>query len=138
MSLGSDLAGNVFGVIGRKIIQCKIPIINDISPNKTIIGYVASYLFSIIVLKLFKLNINIKEIIGFTSVAISGDLLSSLIKRKLGKKQKHKYPYGGNKDFSQLLGEHGGFCDRFDSFIALYPVLTAYCVLNKKKINCLK
>ncbi|MCX8075686.1 MAG: phosphatidate cytidylyltransferase, partial [Aquificaceae bacterium] len=43
--------------------------------------------------------------------AVMGDLFKSFIKRQVGV-----------KDFSGVLGEHGGFTDRFDSLLFTAPV----------------
>lgn len=45
------------------------------------------------------------------AVALMGDLFKSFIKRQ-----------AGIKDFSDVLGEHGGFTDRFDSLLFTAPV----------------
>ena len=45
------------------------------------------------------------------AIALMGDLFKSFIKRQVG-----------IKDFSNVLGEHGGFTDRFDSLLFTAPV----------------
>lgn len=52
-------------------------------------------------------------------VAQIGDLIASLIKRE-----------HGVKDFSNVFPGHGGVLDRFDSFLAVCPVLLFLCVLG--------
>nr|QFG73858.1 MAG: cytidylyltransferase family protein [Megaviridae environmental sample] len=71
------------------------------------------------------------ETILFTTGSIIGDLYASYIKRSLGVKGKHIYPYGGEKDFSQILGAHGGIMDRFDSMFIVLPMLTIYKNLHE-------
>ncbi|MGL5204698.1 MAG: phosphatidate cytidylyltransferase [Metamycoplasmataceae bacterium] len=111
---------------GNKIFKIKLA--PKISPNKTIegaiIGYLvsAAFLFTIFWLNFIqlaggvnfgKLSPSIDPIILLITVpffapitAILGDLLFSLIKRKLG-----------IKDFSNFIPSHGGLLDRFDSLI---------------------
>jgi len=80
-----------------------------LSPKKTWEGLVGGTLAGV----LFFLIINkpVLLAIPFVLVALLGDLFKSFIKRQVG-----------IKDFSQLLGEHGGLTDRFDSvlFIGIF------------------
>tara|TARA_Y100001970_G_C14247621_1_gene869453 strand:+ start:2929 stop:3549 length:621 start_codon:yes stop_codon:yes gene_type:complete len=85
-----------------------------ISPNKTYSGLILGYLFTTISIyllnKFFILSYSINKLLFFTSLIILfsliGDLLESFFKRK-----------SNIKDSSQLIPGHGGFFDRFDSFI---------------------
>ena len=50
--------------------------------------------------------------IGVSLLSQYGDLTASFVKRKLG-----------IKDFSHILGQHGGFIDRFDGWVYVLPVI---------------
>lgn len=89
-----------------------IPILNNkpftyISPNKTLAGYIFGFFFTYLINYYF-LFINNAVILLF--LGIIGDLYASYIKRFLN-----------IKDYSKLLGSHGGFLDRFDSLIFSAP-----------------
>ena len=73
-----------------------------ISPKKTWSGTLISFLFSFLVLLFLDVGIIFSLILS--SSLFFGDLYFSLIKRRLK-----------IKDFSQLLGQHGGILDRLDS-----------------------
>jgi phosphatidate cytidylyltransferase len=92
--------------------------LNQISPKKTIEGFVAGFistvLFFYIVSKYLPIFSPLKFIIFGVVVSISSqfsDLAESLIKRACGV-----------KDSSNLLPGHGGFFDRFDSYLFAAPV----------------
>ena len=78
-----------------------------ISPNKTYEGYIGGFIMTLItfIWKYSFIEITIIYILG-----ILGGLLSSILKRKLD-----------IKDYSNLLGTHGGWYDRIDSVIL--PIL---------------
>jgi len=107
----SDLGGYVVGksVGGRKI--------GIISPNKTFSGMFGSILFSYISIffieyyKIFSFESLISQliIITFSSlIVIIGDLFFSYLKR-----------INNIKDYSKILGGHGGLFDRIDGLIFL-------------------
>ena len=104
----SDVSGYL---VGKSIGKIKI---FKISPNKTLEGYLSSLLFSqssYFVVKYFNdLNFVIYKvfIIQFLIclACIVGDLFFSFYKRK------YKL-----KDYSNYLGDHGGFLDRVDGLI---------------------
>lgn len=118
---GAHLIGSKFGK--RKLIP-------EISPNKTVTGAVGGIIFNVIAfITLFIINNSLGEEIAFLEttpsfitmiiiaivsaiVVIMGDLVESLIKR-----------HYGIKDFSNIMPGHGGIFDRFDSMIAVAPVL---------------
>lgn len=94
------LGGKQFGNIG----------IGWISPNKTIEGYIVGWILTILTFYpptlfwefgLTFYNITIVYLLG-----IAGGLLSSWFKRSLK-----------IKDYSDLLGPHGGWTDRIDSLV---------------------
>ncbi len=100
----SQITGQLWG--RRKILP-------KISPNKTITGFIGGFMAVILSGIILKGLIDVpvlKAIIlaaGVAVFAFIGDALSSYYKRK------HEA-----KDFYNLIPEHGGFLDRFDSLIA--------------------
>ena len=99
----SQITGQAFG---------KHKLLASVSPGKTIEGLVGGILFCCLSAFLAR---NIMGLDGWTSLrygvltsitALSGDLLASLYKRRVG-----------IKDYSSLLPGQGGFLDRFDSLI---------------------
>lgn len=108
-----DSSGYIFG----KMLGGKKPF-PKISPNKTIYGYVASYIITtIIALATYKLfgiesHLIFSKILLIITVAIFGDLFESKFKR-----------YYGLKDTSKFLGEHGGILDRIDGYLCLSLIL---------------
>ena len=102
-------------------------IFKKISPKKSLEGYLGGIFFTNIIfinylifienaLNVGRLTIFINFIILFS---IIGDLLQSFFKRK-----------NNLKDSSFFLPGHGGFFDRFDSFISSIIFLLFYSVLN--------
>ena len=100
----SQITGQIFG---RKKIFPKI------SPAKTVEGLAGGFIVTLISSLLFQDlivqdNINTLKIsAGISAFAFIGDLAASYYKRMFKV-----------KDFSNLIPGHGGFLDRFDSFIA--------------------
>lgn len=113
-----DTYSYIFGKLfkGKKLIP-------KISPGKTISGYIFGILFTFISLYLFNsfffLYENNLKFILFLSIiflsSILGDIIESLIKRKLL-----------IKDISNFLPGHGGFFDRFDSFLFVFIVINFF------------
>jgi len=108
----SDIGGLIIGKTfkGKKLTK--------ISPNKTILGSVGSFFFSIILIPFFykdliEFNFLIMIIITLTISFISqaGDLFISYMKRK-----------AKVKDTSDMLPGHGGFLDRVDGIIFAIPI----------------
>lgn len=104
--------------IGRKIGKRKLwP---EISPNKTIEGFVGGLLSAILFACLFQYFIPIASsyviLIAVTFIASIigqlGDLVESAIKR-----------HYDVKDSGKLLPGHGGILDRFDSLLFVLPLL---------------
>ena len=131
-------AGMLFG---------KKKLIEDVSPKKTVAGafgaYVGGLIGAIAVLLLFDVfgvfknfgNVGIIRLFEqyfvsvpvcfalallCTTAAIIGDLVASLLKRKIGV-----------KDFGKIFPGHGGVMDRLDSLLFVAPIvalfLTVYC-----------
>jgi len=100
----STITGQLWG--RRKVFP-------KISPNKTVEGFIGGTFVAILSGFIIKGLIDvpaIKAIIlaaGIALFAFIGDFMASFYKRK------HDV-----KDFSNLIPEHGGFLDRFDSLIA--------------------
>jgi phosphatidate cytidylyltransferase len=97
--------------------------LSSISKGKTIEGSVTGLIFTVIASLIFfyfsKSNLQIPDflITGFLIGIFSqiGDLFESLIKR-----------FAGVKDSSDFIPGHGGFLDRFDSFLFVVPVIYFY------------
>ncbi|MFN3966075.1 MAG: phosphatidate cytidylyltransferase [Endomicrobiia bacterium] len=102
----------------------------NISPKKTIEGAIGGIIFGVIsgivMWKTFPLKeFSHKEVIVITLVLIIlayiSDLSESLLKRE-----------AGIKDTDSLLPGHGGFLDRFDSFLFTTPVFYYYISIFHK------
>jgi len=113
-----DTAAYLFGArFGRRKLMPRV------SPNKTIEGTAAGFLFAIVgayIFQIFFLN----EISLLDAVALGGicgsfgqasDLVESLFKRD-----------AGIKDSSHLIPGHGGMLDRFDSQLVVVPIAYLY------------
>jgi phosphatidate cytidylyltransferase len=100
-------------------------IFKKISPKKTLEGYLGGGFFTNIIiitfLLLFKDNINIINILllinSIIIFSIAGDLTQSFFKR-----------INNIKNSSSYLPGHGGFFDRFDSFIPSIIFLLLYSI----------
>jgi phosphatidate cytidylyltransferase len=106
----NDTIQEIFGKIFGRIK------VTNISPNKTLEGYLGGYLVTLLLS-------NNSNLIGNTMIYILnifGDLYFSYIKRKYG-----------IKDYSQLLLSHGGVLDRLDSVIILLFVYGIYKFIFK-------
>lgn len=93
----------------------KRKIFPKISPNKTILGFLSGYFISLVAIFLFCIlfnkDFNLSNFYLFNLIIIFsfiGDLIESFYKRK-----------SNIKDSSNFLPGHGGFFDRFDSFVAI-------------------
>ena len=103
LDASSQLSGQLLGK--RKIFK-------KISPNKTLAGVLGgifiTFFTAIFIQNLIDVNLLKSIILGLSIsvMAIAGDLLASLYKRKFGV-----------KNFGKLLPGQGGILDRFDSFL---------------------
>ena len=110
----SYLTGTFFG---------KNYIFSSLSPKKTLEGYIGGFIFTNIFVFIYlfliqevTVSIQFVMLINFTIViSIVGDLSESFFKRK-----------NNIKDSSNYLPGHGGFFDRFDSFIASIIFLSIF------------
>jgi len=105
--------------IGKKF--GKTPFFQSVSPNKTqegaIAGLTTTFIFFAVVSAAFW-SYNASILFLWVLIVIFGtlgDLLASKFKR-----------INNVKDFSNLLGEHGGLLDRIDSHLATIPVSFLY------------
>tara|TARA_B100001115_G_C15788616_1_gene388655 strand:+ start:177 stop:788 length:612 start_codon:yes stop_codon:yes gene_type:complete len=100
--------------VGSRYGERKLKLLEIISPNKTLLGYITAFFSGFIVfyiLNYFFFNIfspstSLLLSIIFPICAVSGDLYSSGIKRNFGL-----------KDYGNILPGHGGVLDRLDSVI---------------------
>ena len=112
----SQLSGQLFG---------KIHFMRVISPNKTIEGLVGGIGLTLITGLILQPYIEMTFLqtllfsLGIALAAFAGDVLASVYKRLVGV-----------KDYSQLLPGHGGFLDRFDSYIAAGALYWLFVWLN--------
>ena len=103
-------------IVGKSIGKHKI--VTNISPNKTLEGYIGSYILSlfffIIFFNMYDLiwtNMDLIFLSLFVLLAFIGDLFISLIKRAYDV-----------KDTSNILPGHGGLLDRLDSYLPSLPL----------------
>jgi phosphatidate cytidylyltransferase len=103
-------------IVGKSIGKHKI--VTNISPNKTLEGYIGSYILSlfffIIFFNMYGLiwtNMDLIFLSLFVLLAFIGDLFISLIKRAYDV-----------KDTSNILPGHGGLLDRLDSYLPSLPL----------------
>jgi phosphatidate cytidylyltransferase len=111
-----DTAAYVFGAIFGKHKLAK-----TISPKKTVEGAIAGIIFGILAAVVFRyvfmqniLTMWCSVVLGFV-IAVVGqfsDLAESIVKRD-----------GSFKDSGKMIPGHGGFFDRFDSYIFATPVV---------------
>ena len=113
---------DIFAYFTGKIFG-KHKLCEAISPKKTVEGSIGGVIFCILSLIVYSIiffkisSIETFIFISFVGVLLSasaqlGDLVMSLIKRQYG-----------IKDFGKLFPGHGGVLDRFDSIIAVAPLL---------------
>lgn len=117
---GAYFSGRMFGK--RKLAP-------EISPNKTVEGAIGGGIIGIIIVLIisvcynyycavFNIDIKINYLPALlvspflVAAGMCGDLIASAIKRQLK-----------IKDFGQIIPGHGGVLDRFDSVIAVAPLL---------------
>jgi len=111
-------------LIGKNFGKHKL--IERVSPNKTIEGFLGGFIFTFIAgFLVAKYCLSIQPIQWFSiAIIVSifgvlGDLIESMFKRQ-----------AGLKDSSNLLPGHGGFLDRLDSIIFATPFIFIYLFLT--------
>ncbi|RLJ70934.1 phosphatidate cytidylyltransferase [Hydrogenivirga caldilitoris] len=106
-------ANDVFAYyIGKR--YGKAHLLPKLSPKKTVEGFlggIAAGALAFALLSPFPLLKSLLIAVLFLLAGVAGDYFKSFIKRQLG-----------IKDFSHVLGGHGGFTDRFDAVIFAAPV----------------
>jgi len=106
-------ANDVFAYYaGRKL--GRRPLFPRLSPKKTVEGFLSGLVAgSILFLILLDRPILESLLVGVLTLTagVAGDYFKSFLKRQLG-----------IKDFSNVLGQHGGFTDRFDALVFAAPV----------------
>lgn len=113
-SSGCDTGAYFVGVTMGKHKLCP-----EISPKKTIEGFVGGILTSIVLSLVFNFAFGMTEkliptlilTIPLCVVGVCGDLFASTIKRSVGL-----------KDYGNLIPGHGGVLDRFDSILMISPI----------------
>lgn len=90
---------------GRRLLAPRL------SPKKTWEGLLGGMLGGTLVMLFAHGYRGLFVALPLVVVALLGDLFKSFVKRQVG-----------IKDFSKVLGEHGGFTDRFDSLLFTAPV----------------
>ncbi len=115
--VGAYFAGKFFG---------RNRIFPELSPKKTFegcLGGIAYATFLFVIVGIFiKIPFGHAVLLGIVASIFGqiGDLVESAFKRELGV-----------KDSGTLLGSHGGFLDRIDSFLFVLPVIYYYLVWFK-------
>ena len=92
----------------------KTPLFPKLSPKKTLEGFLGGYIPAVAFMSLaLPFNTLYSLFVALLTVLLGvvGDYFKSFIKRQLG-----------IKDFSNVLGGHGGFTDRFDDVVFAAPL----------------
>jgi len=122
VNIFSDGFQYLFGKTLNKYLSYKP--FKNISPNKTLVGYIFGLLVTFILVNQTKIFTKIQIILILLS-GVFGDLFESFIKRKINIKD---FSITYNNKSINLLGKHGGVLDRIDSII--FSVLSYYLILN--------
>lgn len=111
------LTGSAFG---------KTPLFKRLSPKKTIEGSLGGLILTLgmaLLLSKFVYNYSMMDWMTIALIACVigtlGDLVESMLKRSLN-----------IKDSGNILPGHGGFLDRFDSFILIVPAVSIYFIFK--------
>ena len=92
-------------------------IIPSISPKKTWSGTLVSFILSIVTLYILNFSLLFSSLVAIS--LFLGDIFFSYIKRSLN-----------IKDFSKVLGNHGGILDRLDSMFLASIIFQFYLITN--------
>lgn len=120
---GTDTFAFIFGA---SIGKTKIKFLEEISPNKTIEGFIGGIIGAVILNTIYVtrvgLNNNMILLVVFTIIlsilSEIGDLVASFIKRK-----------SKIKDYGNLIPGHGGILDRFDSILFISPCIYLFTLI---------
>lgn len=103
----------------------KTKLLERISPNKTVEGFLGGMFFTFIggwILSLFFTKLSFVNWLAFAGIVsvfgVLGDLIESMFKRQ-----------AGVKDSSNFIPGHGGFLDRLDSIIFSAPFIFIYLLV---------
>ncbi len=118
-----DIGGYFFGrFFGRR------KLIPDVSPKKTVAGFIGGIFSAVVVSLIYGAIIGVKGFVPYlvlpvmaaisAVISVFGDLLASLVKR-----------HYEIKDYGFIFPGHGGIMDRFDSVIAVAPFLYILCYI---------
>ncbi|MDP6921654.1 MAG: phosphatidate cytidylyltransferase [Lutibacter sp.] len=106
--------------VGKNLGKHKL--LERVSPNKTIEGFIGGMVFTFIAGFILATQFNTYPLIQWLVIAgivsvfgVLGDLIESVFKRQ-----------AGIKDSSNYIPGHGGFLDRFDSVIFAAPFIFIY------------
>jgi phosphatidate cytidylyltransferase len=111
-------------LIGKNFGKHKL--IERVSPNKTIEGFIGGFVFTYIAG--FFISVYCDSLLSYQWLGIAiivsvfgvlGDLIESMFKRQ-----------AGVKDSSNFIPGHGGFLDRLDSIIFATPFIFIYLYLT--------
>lgn len=107
-------------LVGKNLGKKKL--LERISPNKTVEGFIGGMIFTFIggyVLSYFFTTMSVVNWLVFAAIVstfgVLGDLIESMFKRQ-----------AGVKDSSNFIPGHGGFLDRLDSVIFATPFIFIY------------
>ena len=110
-------------LIGKNFGKRKL--LERISPNKTVEGFIGGMVFTFVggyVLSLFFTKMPMVNWLAFSAIVstfgVLGDLIESMFKRQ-----------GNVKDSSNFIPGHGGFLDRLDSVIFAAPFIFIYLLI---------
>jgi phosphatidate cytidylyltransferase len=114
--LGLNWINDTFAYLTGSLIG-KTPFFPRISPKKTWEGTLGGIFFTVIIAWGISYYLNVYTPNQWVAIAASvaifgtlGDLIESMLKRSVGV-----------KDSGNIMPGHGGFLDRFDSFVFLLP-----------------
>ncbi len=119
--LAAIWASDIFGYFAGRALGRRHPFPN-ISPGKTVAGYVGGILGSIALILTVTERFTLLDRTDGAALGVIvglgaplGDLVESMIKRD-----------AGVKDASTIIPGHGGILDRFDSFLFVFPLVYVY------------
>ena len=112
-----DMGGWMGGKLLGQYLPWKPWVIRDVSPNKTVIGYVVGGLFGLA----FGLTQNVPNAAVLVVSSVFGDLIASWVKRRWGVGT-------GGQDFGWMMGSHGGVLDRMDSHLVAQAVYAGFAL----------